>query len=77
MGDKGDQGAGVDVPPKKNLKKQWPWTELMKAARQLIEGVFSSLVRTKHLDLPQLNSFWSIRAYVCRNIAAHNLALVH
>ena len=79
---------GVFTPPKTNAKIPLPRTKLMDSARKLIETVFSSLTRGKHLVLGQLNSFWSIRASVCRSassplgailrarqIAAHNLGI--
>lgn len=75
LADKAYLGMGVFTPPKKNAKNPVPWTKLMDSARKLIETVFSSLTRGKHLVLSQLNSFWSIRASVCRKIAAHNLGI--
>ncbi len=47
----------------------------MDSARKTIEGVFSSLTRAKLLVLGQRDSFGSLRAHVCRKIAAHNFAL--
>ena len=47
----------------------------MNAARKTVETTFSSLVRSKNLVLRQLNSFWSVRASVCRKVVAHNLML--
>ena len=55
-----------------NPKQPGPWTLWMDNARKLIETVFSSLTRKGHLVLGQLNSFRSVRAKVCRKIAAHN-----
>ena len=55
-------------------KQPGPWTLWMDNARKLIETVFSSLTRKGHLVLGQLNSFRSVRAKVCRKIAAHNFA---
>jgi hypothetical protein len=75
VGDKAYVGLGIFTPPKANAKHPVPWTKLMDSARKLIETVFSSLTRNKHLVLGQLNSFWSIRASVCRKIAAHNLGI--
>ena len=46
----------------------------MDTTRKLIESVFSSLTRTKHLVLAQRNSFRAIRAHICRKVAAHNFA---
>ena len=66
---------GVFTPPKKNATNPMPWTKLMDSARKLVETVFSSLSRGHYLALGQLNSFWSVRASVCRKIAAHNLQI--
>lgn len=76
LGDKAYVGCGIYTPPKKNALNPAFWTHLMDATRKTIESVFSSLVRTKHLTLGQRNSFWSIRAHVCRKIAAHNFMCV-
>lgn len=75
LGDKAYQGCGVYAQPRRNAKQPRPWFGAMKWIRKTIETVFSQLQRGKHLMLPQLNSFRSIRAHVCRKIAAHNLAL--
>ena len=75
LGDRGYQGCGVYAQPRANMKQPRPWWGAMKGVRILIETVFSRLDRSFHLMLPQLNSFRSIRAHVCRKIAAHNLAL--
>jgi hypothetical protein len=75
MADKAYVGLGVSTPPKANAKYPVPWTKLMDSARKVIETVFSSLTRSKHLVLGQLNSFWSVRASVCRKIAAHDLGI--
>jgi hypothetical protein len=75
VGDKAYIGMGIYTPPKANARHPAPWTRLMNSARKLIETVFSSLTRSKHLALGQLNSFWSVRACVCRKIAAHNLGI--
>jgi transposase len=74
LADKAYVGCGIYTPPKKNAVNPGLWTHLMDTARKTIEGVCSSLVRTKHLTLGQRNSFWSVRAHVCRKIAAHNFA---
>ena len=75
LADKAYLGMSVFTPPKVNAKYPIPWTKLMDSARKLIETVFSSLTRGKHLVLGQLNSFWSVRASACRKIAAHNLGI--
>jgi hypothetical protein len=75
LGDKGYIGLGIKTPSKKNAKKKNVWTKHMDSARKLIETVLSSLTRTNNLVATQLNSFWSVRAAVCRKIAAHNLAI--
>jgi hypothetical protein len=75
LGDKAYLGCGVFTPPKTNALNPGVWTKLMDRARKLIECAFSSLTRSKHLVLGQLNSFWSVRASVCRKIAAHNLGI--
>lgn len=74
LGDKAYLGSGIYTPPKINALNPGPWTSLMNATRKMIESVFSSLTRTKHLVLGQRNSFRSIRAHTCRKIAAHNFA---
>jgi hypothetical protein len=61
VGDKAYVGLGIFTPPKANAKHPVPWTRLMNSARKIIETVFSSLTRSKHLVLGQLDSFWSIR----------------
>ena len=75
LGDKAYIGMGIFTPSKRNARKPQLWTKLMDSARKLIETVFSSLTRAKHLVLGQLNSFWSVRSSACRKIAAHNLGL--
>ena len=75
LGDRGYQGCGVYAQPRSNMKNPRPWWGAMRWVRKTIESVFSRLDRTFHLMLPQLNSFRSVRAHVCRKIAAHNLAL--
>lgn len=75
-GDKAYLGCGIYTPPKADALRPGPWTRLMDAARKIIESVFSSLPRTKYLGFGQRNSFHSLRAHVCRKIAAHNLACV-
>lgn len=74
LGDKAYLGCGVYTPPKTNALSPGIWTSLMNTARKMIESVFSSLTRTKHLVLGQRNSFRSVRAYTCRKIATHNFA---
>jgi transposase len=76
LGDKAYQGGGIYTPPKTNALNPGVWTRLMDAARKTIESVFSSLTRTKFLVFGQRNSFQSLRAHVCRKIAAHNFACV-
>jgi transposase len=75
LGDRGYQGCGVYAQPKSNAVQPRSWWGAMRWVRKTIETVFSRLDRSFHLSLPQLNSFRSIRAHVCRKIAAHNLAL--
>lgn len=75
LGDRGYQGCGVYAEPTKKLLAPHPWWGAMRWVRKAIESVFSRLDRSFHLMLPQLNSERSIRAHVCRKIAAHNLAL--
>lgn len=75
LGDKAYVGCGIFTPPKSNAKQPMPWTRLMDGARKLVESAFSSLARGQFLCLSQLNSFWSVRASVCRKIAAHNLRI--
>ena len=74
-GDKGYQGLGIYTPPKHNTKQVGFWCNFFARARKSIEAVFSSLARCRNINLQQLNSFWSIRASVCRKVAAHNLSL--
>lgn len=74
LGDKAYLSCGIYTPPKKNALNPGSWTKLMDSARKTIESVFSTLTRTKHLVLGQRNSFRSMRANVCRKIAAHNFA---
>lgn len=73
IGDKGYKGLGIYTPPKANAKAPEFWSSFFARARKSIEAVFSSLQRSRNLALQQLNSFWSVRASVCRKIAAHNL----
>jgi len=75
LGDRGYQGCGVYASPRVNMHHPRPWWGAMRWVRNTVETVFSRLDRSFHLMLPQLNSFRSIRAHVCRKIAAHNLAL--
>lgn len=75
IGDKGYQGCGIYTPPKANAKQVRFWSDFFAKARKSVEAVFSSLLRCRNLTLQQLNSFWSVRASVCRKIAAHNLLL--
>jgi transposase len=74
VGDKNYHGCGVYAEPKANFKQPMPWPTACAALRKSIEHVFSSLLRNRNLALTQLNSFRSIRAALCRKIAAHNLA---
>lgn len=75
VGDKAYQGTGIYTPPKQNAKQKQFWSTLFARARKSIESVFSSLTRCRNLMLQQLNSFRSVRASVCRKVAAHNLIL--
>ena len=75
IGDKAYLGCGIYTPPKTNTKAASFWSQSFAKTRKCIETVFSSLVRCRNLMLQQLNSFRSIRASVCRKIAAHNLLL--
>ncbi len=74
IGDKGYAGCQVYAKPKDNEFHPRVWTSALGWLRTSIESVFSSLLRSRHLLTGQLNSFWSIRASVCRKVAAHNLA---
>ncbi len=74
IGDKGYAGSKVYAQPKDNELHPRVWTPALGWLRKSIESVFSSLLRSRHLLTGQLNSFWSIRASVCRKVAAHNLA---
>ena len=74
IGDKGYAGCQVYAQPKNNELHPRVWTPALAWLRKSIESVFSSLLRSRHLLSNQLNSFWSIRASVCRKVAAHNLA---
>lgn len=74
VGDKGYAGTQVYAQPKDNELHPKVWTPALGWLRKSIESVFSSLLRSRHLLTAQLNSFWSIRASVCRKVAAHNLA---
>ena len=75
IGDKGYQGLGIYTPPKQNAKEPGCWCDFFARARKSVEAVFSSLARCRNIALQQLNAFWSIRASVCRKVAAHNLIL--
>ena len=75
LGDRAYLGCGIVTDSRRNAKKPLPWTKLMDSARKLIEVAFSSLARGQFLALSQLNSFWSVRASVCRKVAGHNLRL--
>lgn len=75
IGDKGYQGLGIYTPPKQNAQHAGFWCDFFARARKTVESVFSSLARCRNIALQQLNSFWSIRASVCRKVAAHNLIL--
>ena len=75
LGDKAYTGIGIFTPPKANAKETSYWSGFFAKARKAIESVFSSLTRSFNLISQQLNSFWSIRASICRKIAAHNLFL--
>lgn len=75
IGDKAYIGLGLYTPPKDNAKEPGFWCDFFARARKSIESIFSSLQRCRNLALQQLNSFWSVRASVCRKIAAHNLIL--
>jgi hypothetical protein len=74
LGDKNYHGCGVYAQPKENFKHPKPWSNAFSWVRKTIETVFSSLVRCRNLALVQLNSARSVRAAVCRKIAAHHLA---
>lgn len=74
IGDEGYAGSQVYAQPKANELHPRVWTPALGWLRKSIESVFSSLLRSRHLLSSQLNSFASIRASVCRKIAAHNLA---
>ena len=74
IGDKGYAGSQVYAQSKDNELHPRVWTPALGWLRKSIESVFSSLLRSRHLLTRQLNSFWSIRASVCRKVAAHNLA---
>lgn len=75
LGDKAYTGLGLFTPPKANAKQATFWSGFFNRARKSIESVFSSLTRSFNLISQQLNSFWSIRASICRKIAAYNLFL--
>ena len=74
LGDKNYHGCGVYAQPKASFKQPMPWPTACAALRKSIEHVFSSLLCNRNLGLTQLNSFRSVRAALCRKIAAHNLA---
>ena len=73
LGDKNSQGTAIYAQPKDNFKQPKPWHHAFSWICKTVETVFSSLVRSRNLALGQLN-FRSVRASVCRKIAAHNLA---
>jgi hypothetical protein len=75
IADKAYTGLGIFTPPKANAKQSQFWSAFFAKARKTIESVFSSLTRSFNLVSQQLNSFWSLRASICRKIAAHNLFL--
>ena len=75
VGDKAYLGLDIYTPPKQNAKNPGFWCDFFAQARKSIEAVSSSLSRCRNLALQQLNSFWSIRASVCRKLAAHNLII--
>lgn len=75
IGDKAYGGLGISTPPKANAQAPGFWGDFFATARKSIEAIVSSLQRCRNLALQQLNSFWSLRASVCRKIAAHNLIL--
>lgn len=74
LGDANYHGCGVHAQPKANFKQPKLWGAAFSWVRKTIETVFSSLVRSRNLALVQLNSFRSVRAAICRKLAAHNLA---
>lgn len=65
IGDKAYTGSGIYTPPKRNAKQAGFWCAFSQA-RKSIEALFSSLQRYFNLALRQLNSFWNVRARVCR-----------
>ena len=67
-------GCTVYAQPKDNARHPRVWTPALAWLRKSTESVFSSLLRSRHLLTTRLISFWSIRASVCRKVAAHNLA---
>ena len=75
IGDKAYLGLGIYTPPKTNAKEPGFWCDFFARARKSVESIFSSLQRCRNLCTQQLNSFWSVRASVCRKVAAHNLIL--
>jgi len=75
IADKAYLGLGIFTTPKVNAKELQFWSGFFAKARKSIESTFSSLVRSFNLASHQLNSFWSVRASVCRKIAAYNLLL--
>ncbi len=74
IGDKGYAGSQVYAQSEDNELHPRVWTPALGWLRKSVESVFSSLLRSRHLLTSQLNSFWSIRASICRKVAAHNLA---
>lgn len=66
-------GTAVYCPSRKNMKRQTFWPRALSRLRKRIETSFSSLVRSLHLHVGQVKTFWSLRARVNLKIAAHNL----
>ena len=58
IGDKGYAGSQVYAQPKDNELHPRVWTPALGWLRKSIESVFSSLLRSRHLLMGQLNSFW-------------------
>ncbi|WP_245587695.1 IS982 family transposase [Calidithermus chliarophilus] len=73
LGDRAYVGTGVYCPSRKNMKRQTFWPRALSRLRKRIETSFSSLVRSLHLHVGQVKTFWSLRARVNLKIAAHNL----
>ena len=51
IGDKGNQGLGIYIPPKANVKEASFWCDFFARARKTIEAVFSSLTRCRNIAL--------------------------